>query len=251
MSPFVTAIIVFICVFASSLLGLFLRKILPEHHLSSHSKDSVLLATGLVATLAALILGLLIASANDDYAKESDGITEMAAKVIFLDRVLANYGPEANDTRATLRKVVESIHDKTWPDRPSQPAQLDPSAAHTEPLFSAIQKLAPQGDLQTALKTQALTSSLELSQRRWLEFEQADTTISPAMLYILTFWLAVLFISFGMFSPPNGTVIISLVLAALSVAAAVFLLLELNDPFAGVIQISDTPFVDALQHLGR
>ena len=71
------------------------------------------------------------------------------------------------------------------------------------------------------------------------------------MLYILTFWLAVLFVSFGMFSPPNGTVIISLILAALSVAVAIFLLLELNRPFEGIMQISSAPFVDAITHLGQ
>jgi hypothetical protein len=230
---------------------MFLRRVLPEHHLSSHSKDSVLLATGLVATMAALILGLLIASAKDSYDKEASGITEMAAKIIFLDRMLANYGPETKDTRDQLRQVVQNVIERTWPKDSSQPVQLDPTTARAEPMYTAIQKLSPRNDLQTALKSQALTTSLELSQLRWLEFEQADTSISAPMLYILTFWLAVLFVSFGMFSPPNATVIIALVLAALSVAVAIFLLLELNRPFEGIMQISSAPFVDAVTHLGQ
>ena len=250
MSVTTTSLIIFGCVFGSALLGMFLRRVLPEHHLSSHSKDSVLLATGLVATMAALILGLLIASAKDSYDKEASGITEMAAKIIFLDRMLANYGPETKDTRDQLRQVVQRMIERTWPEN-SQTVELDPTAARAEPLYTAIQQLSPKNDLQTALKSQALTTSLELSQLRWLEFEQADTSISAPMLYILTFWLAVLFVSFGMFSPPNGTVIISLILAALSVAVAIFLLLELNRPFEGIMQISSAPFVDAITHLGQ
>lgn len=230
---------------------MFLRRVLPEHHLSSHSKDSVLLATGLVATMAALILGLLIASANDAYNKESNGITEMAAKVIFLDRMLANYGPESSEARATLRSVAERIVANTWPQSSSTAATLDPTSVHGEGLYHAIQGLAPKSELQTALKSQALTTSFELSQLRWLEFEQADNATSSPMLFVLSFWLAVLFLSFGMFSPPNGTVVISLFLAALSVAGAVFLLLELNNPFGGVMQISEAPFIDAIKHLGK
>jgi hypothetical protein len=251
LSVIATSLFIFACAFASAVVGMTLRRILPEHHLSSHSKDSVLLATGLVATMAALILGLLIAAAKDSYDKEASGLTEMAAKIIFLDRMLANYGPETKDTRDQLRQVVQHMVDRTWPEDSSQPVQLDPTTAGAEPLYTSIQKLSPKNELQTALKSQTLATSLELSQLRWLEFEQADTSISAPMLYILTFWLAVLFVSFGMFSPPNGTVIISLILAALSVAGAIFLLLELNRPFEGIMQISSAPFLDAITHLGQ
>jgi len=247
----VIAIIVFACVFGAALLGMLLRAVLPEHHLSSETKDSVKLTMGLVATMAALILGLLVASAKDAYDKESTGVTEMAAKVVFLDRMLANYGLETKDTRTLFRHAVERMHGHMWPEKASERAQLDPNASQSEGMHAAIQKLSPQNDLQTALKSQALSTSLELSQLRWLEFEQADTSVSAPMLYILTFWLAVLFVSFGMFSPSNGTVVIALLLAALSVSGAIFLLLELNSPFGGIMQISDASFLDAIAHLGQ
>ena len=92
---------------------------------------------------------------------------------------------------------------------------------------------------------------MELGQMRWLEFEQANSSISAPMLYILTLWLAILFVSFGLFSPPNSTVVASLLLAALSVSGAIYLILELNTPFSGLMQISDAPFVSALAHLGQ
>lgn len=224
---------------------------LPEHHRTSETKDAVKLAMGLVATMAALILGLLVASAKDSYDKESSGVTEMAAKTIFLDRVLANYGTEASDARALFRRTVEVIHQRMWPGKTSERPQLDPSASRGEAVYTAIQNLSPKNDLQTALKSQALSTATDLGQLRWQEFEQAESSISSPLLYLLTFWLAILFISFGLFSPSNGTVIAAMMLAAFSVAGAVYLILELSTPFSGIMQISDAPFIDAFKHLGK
>ena len=112
----ITSAVIFACLFGAALVGMLLRKALPEHHLSSDTKDTVKLSMGLVATMAALVLGLLVASAKDKYDKESSGITEMAAKVIYLDRMLANYGPEAADARELMRKMVERVKSRIWPD---------------------------------------------------------------------------------------------------------------------------------------
>src|SRR5262245_21243064 len=103
-----------------------LRKVLPEHHLTAETKDTVKVAMGLIATMAALILGLLIASAKDTYDKEAAGITQMAAKAIFLDRMLANYGSETNDLRALYRQGVQRVINRMWPNKGSQSAELDP-----------------------------------------------------------------------------------------------------------------------------
>jgi hypothetical protein len=251
LSSTAVALIVFACVFGSALLGMVLRAVLPEHHFSPETKDSVKLAMGLVATMAALILGLLVASAKDSYDKESSGVTQIAAKIVFLDRLLANYGPETKDIREQFRHAVERMVSRMWPEKASEHSELDPSKSRADALYAAMQKLSPQNELQTALKSQALATGMEISQMRWLEFEQADTSISAPLLYILTFWLAVLFVSFGLFSPSNGTVVAALMMAALSVSGAIFLILELNTPFNGILQISDTSFLDALAHLGQ
>jgi hypothetical protein len=245
------AILIFVCLFAAALLGSLLRMVLPEHHLSSETKDSVKVTMGLVATMSALILGLLIAAAKDTYDKERAGVTQMAAKIIFLDRVFANYGPETKDVRDLYRHIVEQIISRMWPDTKTKGTELDPSASRGDALYTAIQNLSPQGQLQTALKAQALSTSLDLGQLRWLEFEQAGSSVSGPLLWILTFWLAVLFVSFGLFSPSNATVVVAQMLAALSVAGAIFLLMELNSPFTGLVQISSAPFADALAHLGK
>lgn len=206
---------------------------------------------GLVATMAALVLGLLIAAAKDKYDKEAAGVTQMAAKVIFLDRMLANYGDETKDVRALLKQMVELVASRMWPDGSSTDAQLDPSASRTEGFLIAIQGLSPRNELQTTLKSRAQSAAFDLGQMRWQVFEQANSSISLPLLYILTFWLAILFISFGMFAPSNGTVIVALLMAALAVAGAIFLMMELNIPFSGILQIPRAPFDDAIAHLGN
>jgi hypothetical protein len=228
-----------------------LRKALPEQHLSGETKDTVKVAMGLVATMVALVLGLLIAAAKDKYDKESAGVTQMAAKVIYLDRMLANFGPEADDVRSLIGKMVETVRSRMWPGHLLSGAQLDPNASRSEALFVALQNLAPKNDLQTTLKSHAISAAFDLGQARWQEYEQANSTVSAPLLCILTFWLAILFVSFGMFAPSNSTVIIALVMAALAVSGGVFLMMELNSPFAGVLQISSAPFDDAIVHLGK
>src|SRR5262245_9118133 len=205
MSSIEISAIVFACVFGAALLGILLRHLLPEHHFSSDTKDTVKLAMGFVGTMSALILGLLVASAKDSYDKQSSGITQMAAKVIFLDRMLANFGPETKDVRALYRRCVEQITKRMWPESRSGDSQLDPSASHTEELLAAIATLTPKSELQSTLKSQAVSTALDIGQMRWLEYEQAGAVASKPMLTILVFWLAVLFASFGMFAPKNGT----------------------------------------------
>lgn len=249
--PSTTSLIAFVIVFGAAMLGMLLRRVLPEHHLSSKTEDAVKLAMGFVATMAALILGLLVAAAKESFDKQSAGVTQMAAKVIYLDRLLANFGPEAGEVRGLYRRVVEQVTHGIWPDAHGNASQLDPSASQTEKLFSAIQALEPKNDFQKILKEQAVTTSLELGQMRWLEYEQAGIPTSNTLIYILIFWMAVLFTSFSLFAPANGTVIAAMLMAALSVAGAVFMILELRSPFVGVIRIPSTQFLDAIQHLGK
>lgn len=251
MSTILPSLLIFICLVAGVLLGMALRRVLPEHHFSSDTQDTVKLSMGLVATTAALVLGLLIASAKDNYDKESAGVTEIAAKVIFLDRLLANFGPEANDARQLVKKMVQRVGGQMWPENSSAAAQLDPTAARAETILIAIQNLSANSDLQTTLKSQALSTVFDLGQARWQEFAQASSTISKPLLGILAFWLVILFFSFGLFAPGNGTALAALFTAAAAVAIAVFLMIELNSPFHGLLQISREPFDAALTHLAQ
>jgi hypothetical protein len=252
MNDTITGAVVFACLFGAGLLGVRMRAALPEDHLSSETKDAVKVGMGLVATMSALVLGLLVASTKGSYDAQKNEVIQMAAKFVFLDRVLANYGSETAESRDILRQSVRSAIDHIWPDKKSsQAAQLDPSVSSGEAFFNSIQKLSPQNDLQRSLKSQAAQIATDLGQMRWLLFEQTETSISITMLIVLISWLAIIFMSAGLFAPPNATVVIALMLAALSISGAIFLILELDSPFDGVIQISQRPMHNALIHLGH
>jgi hypothetical protein len=251
MSDNAIGLIVLACIFGASLLGMLMRPALSQHHLSADTKDSVKLGMGLVGTMAALILGLLVAAAKNAYDTEKSEVTQMAAKLVFLDRVLANYGPESADSRALLRRMVEGSLSRMWPDERSHHSQLEPIGSGAEEVNKAIQKLAPRNDVQGSLKSQAMGVVTDVGQLRWLLFEQSGSSISMPLLIVVISWLAIIFFSWGLFAPSNSIAIAALLLAALSVSGAIFLILELDQPFDGLIHISSAPMRNALAHLGK
>jgi Protein of unknown function (DUF4239) len=254
MSALLIAAIVLACICGGALFGMFLRGLLPAPHLSDESKDVVRLGTGLVATMAALVLGLLVASAKGSYDTQKNGLDEIAANLTLLDTVLQQYGPPAQDARANLRRVVGVAMARLWPADASQEPTLGGSetTAAAKSLHAQLLALAPANDRQRALQSQALQIATELARTRLLLVAQHESSaISGAFLVILSFWLVVLFASFGLFAPRNATVLASLLISALSVAGAIFLILELDQPFEGLIQISSTPLRSAFAHLGE
>jgi hypothetical protein len=237
--------------FGAILLGMGLQAIIPPTHLSEEAKDSVRIGMGSIATMTALVLGLLVASTKSDYDREKKEVTQLAAKVDYLDRVLADYGTQAEESRAILRTAVESALTRMWPEEKVKQAEPDPSSAWAEALPTSIEKLAPQNDLQKAIQFRAVELANELAETRWLLYEQNESSVSTAMLVIVIGWLAIIFVSVGLFAPRNPTVIIALMMAAMSVAGAVFLILELDLAFDGIVKISSAPMRNALEHLGR
>jgi len=243
--------IILVCVYAGALVGMLLRHRLPDHHLTAESKDVVKVGAGLIGTMAVLLLGLLIASAKASYDTKRGEITQMAAKVLFLDRILANYGPEALEARETLRHMLERAIVQIWPGDRSQKAQFDPTANRGDQLFDVLEKLTPTTDRQRQLKSQAEATAMEIGQMRWLLLVQRESTVSTPMLVTMVFWLAIVFLSFGLFAPPNTTVFVTLFLGALAVTGAIVLVLEFDQPFGGVIEITSTAMRTALEHLGK
>src|SRR6266567_7495803 len=252
MSSMTISGIVFACVFGGGLFGLFLRRVLPEQHLSQESKDVVKLGMGLVGTMTALVLGLLIASAKNSFDTQRSGLAQLSANIIFWDRLLAHYGPEANDARAMLRASVADILDRTWPEEGARSGQTGPKTGSEglyEGLYEKIQELSPKNDAQRALQAQALKVGTDIAQARWLLLAQKGRSIPIPFLVVMVSWLTILFTSFGMFAPPNGTVLVTLLVCALAVASALFLVLELDQPFQGMIQFSSAPLRHALDQL--
>jgi hypothetical protein len=249
MNAIVVGSIVFACVFGGALFGMLLRVALPENHLSADSKDVVKLGMGLVATMSALVLGLLVASAKSSYDAQNSALTEMSSKVVLLDRVLAHYGPETKDLRNLLRETIADFLDHTWPKDHASSSQAP--SGNGEILIDKIQDLSPQDDRHRALQAQAVSIVMALGQTRWLQFAQSASSISTPLLVMVVFWLATLFLGFGLFAPRNGTVVSSLFLTALSVSGAIVVILEMYTPYGGLIQVSSAPLRAALTQLGK
>jgi hypothetical protein len=251
MNTTLTALIVFGCLVGAVLLGRTLRGLLPEDHLTADSRDTIKLAMGLVATMAALVLGLLVSSAKGSYDTERSEVIQMAAKVAFLDRVLATYGSEAAAARARFHNAAKEAAQRMWPGEVGSPGQLAPNTQAGNAVYAAVQDLSPHDDTQRKLKEQASTLATDLGQLRSLLVAQAVPSISKPMLIILVSWLVVIFLGFSVLAPSNATVIFALMVSALAASGAIFLILELDQPFAGVIRISSEPMINALHQLAK
>lgn len=250
MSPVTVSVIVFACVFGGALVGIFVSSRLPSHHVTSETKDVVRLGMGLVATTVALALGLLIASAKSYYDTQSAEVTQLAANVVLLDRILVHYGPETQEARALLRDSVAHAVDFLSAASAGN-AHMALGGPNAEGLFDRIQELSPKTDGQRSMQSQAFGLAIQMGQTRWLMFAQTNVSVPMPLLEIMVFWLTVLFISFGLFAPHNGTVVTSLFISTLAVSGAIFLILEMYQPYTGLIRVSAAPLRAALLQLSR
>jgi len=177
MSSVTISLIVFACVFGGALLGIFLHTVLPQHHLSADTKDVVKLGMGLVGTMAALVLGLLVASAKGSCDAQSAELTQMSANIALFDRILAVYGPETKEVRALLRGAVTRLRDQLWSKDDSSPLATAPASG--EIVDGIIQGLSPKNDAQRSLQSQALSLAMDLGKTRWLMYEPCLSGLLP------------------------------------------------------------------------
>jgi len=247
------ASIVFVCCFGGALIGLVLHRLVPERHLDSDSKDTVKLVMGLIATMSALVLGLLIATAKSSYDAQQTAVQQLAADIIQFDRQLARFGPETKEIRARFRNEVFRAHARIWPAEGTQAAALDPMTPprEFEVIGDQIQDLVPKTDAQHDDQAKALGIWSTMNHTRLLMFAAMTSRIPPPFLIVLVLWVTALFLGFGLLARFNLTVTGSLLIGALSIAAAIFLILELNNPFSSLLRISDAPIQYALSHIGQ
>ncbi|HZY97416.1 MAG TPA: hypothetical protein VFE35_09955 [Candidatus Cybelea sp.] len=251
MSSLEIALLAFACLFGGALLGMWLRRALPGHHMSDESTKLLQLGLGIIGTMAGLVLGLLVGSATANYNAQRGELLDITSKIVLLDRMLAHYGPEAKAPRDALLVAVQQTLNKMWPQAGASGPQLDPAAVRGEIVLDDLEDLSATNDRQKILKPQAIGLALNIAQTRWLMFEQTGSSISTPLLVLLIFWFTITFVGFGIFSPPNATVTVALGLAALAVSGAIFVTLEMYTPFQGLVQIPSTPLRQALAHLGR
>jgi hypothetical protein len=252
-----SSLVVSAALLASMICGMFvgvvLRSVLPDPHLDDSAKDVVKMGTGLVAAVTGLVLGLLTASAKSTYDGQRTTLHQMSADIVLLDHLLVHFGSEGGEARVVLRKSAESFVDHLWPADAYQPSGLEHPEfeANAMALIESIRSLPADSESRRASKTQALQLGLELGRARWQLHRWEDSSLPMPFLVVLTSWLTVLFLSFGLFTPRNATVITVLIVCALSVAGALFLIVELDQPFAGLVRISSAPLRNALGQLGH
>jgi hypothetical protein len=252
-SAFGLGSLTFVCAFGGALLGGYVRSLLPPTHLSKESQDVMRLGMGLVATMTALLLGLVTASARSTFDGQDAAVRTSAANVLLLDRHLARYGPETTPTRELLKQTLALRIQTMWPDNGSTGIGLSnpPPAPVVEDIENQILQLSPSTDAQRWFKGEALKLSEEVMKTRWRVLSSQGGSVPVVFLTVVIAWLTVTFASFGLYAQRNASVTAVLFVSAMSVAAAVFLLIELDGPFDGLIRISSGPMRFALSQLGQ
>jgi hypothetical protein len=234
-------------VFASAMLGMLIRRKLPESHLSDETKSVVTLSMGVVGTLTALVLSLLIATASSTYNTRNQEITVLAAKVIQLERLLRRYGPQPDGERDLLHRYTAMKLQDLFPQGSAKPVLQNPKTITLfEELQDRLAAMESHSAQQRWLLSQAQALITDIAEVRWLLIEQDVLGIPVPVLLVVLFWLCLLFVSFGLFAPPNATVTVVLFLCAVAVAGAIQTILDLSRPFEGVVRVSAQPLRHAL-----
>ena len=246
MSTLTTAGLVLACLAAAVVGGRILAAALPANVWSSGTQDTVKLALGLVATMAAVLLGLLVSSSKESYDQQKQQIIEMGAKVAVIDRLLGLYGEDSAPVRAELRTMVEAAVERAWPASGQSSSVLapDPNAGAT--VFQLLGQLEPKTELQKDLKSRLIGLSLDVAERRALLVAQSAGSAPAQLLFVVVGWLVVILFGFSFLAPRSHIALSALLVAAISVCGAIFLLLELRHPFDGLMRISSDPITQPL-----
>jgi len=248
----VLSLIVFAALIGGAVLGAVVRHFLPNKRLDDDSKQVITLGAGLIGTIAALTLGLLVAAAKNSYDAQSSQVKQLTADVVLLDLMLDQYGSGAHPARQLLREAIPPMVRQIWRENSTEGAQKGPfkATAAARAAAAAIEALEPQNDPQRAFKSLATETVADLARTRALLFEQAERSIPMPFLIVLVFWLTILFMSFSLHSPLSPLVITVQLVLSLSAAAAIFLILGMSEPFSGPFEISRAPLLHALAPLG-
>ena len=237
-----------------TMLGAYLSRFLPKEHITSDSKDTMKIASGMIATLVALVLGLMVASAKNSFDTLNAESQMAGSKTIYLDHLLASYGPEAKPARDLLRNLIEAGINRMWPEEShgmSGTQALEAGVGGGEQIQDLLNNLTPTTEVQRRLLAQAQQINTDLQQARWLAIEQEQNSIPNVFFIILLCWLTALFTCIGIFAPRNMTVYIGLILCAISFSTAIFLIVELSRPLDGIMKISSAPMRKVLEHLDK
>ena len=242
---------IFLISFVSIASGFGLGMALPGTRLNQETREVVRLGTGLLVTLAAVLISLMIASAKNSYDTQDAHFRQLSAHLVLADQLLSRYGPEAAEIRKLMRQAVPAAIDRIWHEKATSSPQSNAFSANSlaEQFNDAVDRLTPATDTQRAIKARILEASAAIANTRLMMFADGDNPILTPFLLILIFWLTVIFTSFGLFVEPGPVAVTALLVFALSVSSALFLIADLSQPYAGLMQISREPLRTVLSPL--
>ena len=266
MSEIGSAVLVFAVLLIATGLGVGVRPLLPEEHKAHETVQLVQLVIGMLVTFAALVLGLMTASAKSNFDTASNDMRTYAAELIEFDTTLRELGSAADESRRLLRQYTAAAIASTWPQEPApsgeyprnlgvpdNPHQLE--NARLGDMLTAVgielRRLRTNDSLQQRALEDALTQYRRVVDARWKIIEEAHSSISQPFFMTLTFWLGVIFLSFGLITPRNALALVTISLGAVSIASAIYVIVDLDSPFTGPIVVSSMPLRDTLEHLRR
>jgi hypothetical protein len=252
LNPLYIGLIIFAVVLSGAFAGWMIRQHVPAHHLGDETKSLVSVSMAVVATVSALVLGLLISNANTSFSALGGEVTTLSAEILRLDQLMRRYGPDTDPARETLRHYAENKMADLFPDDPTDVRLGNPSTyEQLQELEDMLLRLKPRDPRDQWWLGQALTLAGKIGDTRWLLAQQIAQGTPKAFLALLVFWLTLLFTSFGLFAPHNFLSAITLTLCALAVAGAVAMILELEQGFGGLIHVSPKPMQQAVHTLSQ
>jgi hypothetical protein len=251
MNSISASLLVAACIFGGGVGGLYLHRVLPEGHLTRETQDVIKLGAGMLSVLASLVLGLLIATAKTSYDATDLAIRNYAAELALLNETLRDYGGVASVPRDLLRDYTRGFLQEGWPRDGKRPAIGDDETTRVllEHVREAIRALKPVDKGQSALQDQAVEINMNLLRQRWVLIEQQGPSVQRVVLVVLVSWVMVIFASFGLNAPRNGTVAVAFLICSLSIGGSIFLILEMDRPLDGVMQISSWPVENVLARM--
>lgn len=251
MKDILIGVAVFAIIFGGALLGMFLAKVLPDPHISTESRDAIRTIMAMLGTLSAVVLGLLTGSSISSLAEKESELRSAGVQFIMLDRTLAEYGPETAPIRALAKDLLAQRIDQIWPE---EGGAVSLTALSSGAGINLVQRdlfaLSPRTEQQQWLQSNALENTDTIAQSRWTTVEQIGSRFPWAFFVVVVAWLAVIFASFGLFAPRNASVIAALLVAALALAGPIFMILETDQPYGGLVKIPSSSLRVALDQMG-
>jgi hypothetical protein len=250
MSSQLVFLVTFVSIAIGGALGMLIRIRLPDANLIAESKEVVRLGAGLMGTVAALVLGLMIASAKNSYDTQIANVRQLTANIILLDELLEQYGPETRAARTMIRSAAAITVQRVWQEgTATDTTETFTPSGPAERFFLTLESLSPTNDVQRAIKPRLMDVATDLARTRLLMFVHFDNPIPAPLLIIVILWLTVIFASFTLFAETNAVVAVTSLIYALAVSSALFLIVDMSQPFSGLMRISDEQLRHVLPQL--